>query len=125
MASVATTHQINVPAASMRLSRLRKLLDSRVGQSDSGTGGDDASDLTSKAAKTKAPETPNSKAKRSTPATAKKANGSETETMTPTPTPKNKKRKLAKVEPVENDQTEPDGSIKTRVEDAAEALVQG
>lgn len=93
MASVAAAHHINVPAASMRLSRLRKYLDSRVGQEENGGGKDDAADVTPKA-----PKTPTSKGKGAIPISASKDKGSETNIVTPTPKNKNKKRKIAEVE---------------------------
>lgn len=104
MASVAAAHKINVPAASMRLTRLRKYIDSLTGQQERvGAVSDDASaDKSPKAPET--PKTPKSEGVRGAAIKKEKNEAGEAGAWTPTPTPiavkksKTKKRKVAEME---------------------------
>ena len=79
----------------MRLSRLRKALDSRVGQDGDVEANNDAADVTPKA-----PKTPKNKGRKATPASADKIKACQTEAVTPTPVEKSKKRKIGEGEHV-------------------------
>ena len=102
MASVAAAHNINVPAASMRLTRLRKHLDSLAGQQGrvGAVTNDAIAEKSPKAPET--PKAPKSEGVRDAAIKKEKNEASEVGALTPTPIAvkksKTKKRKIAEME---------------------------
>ena len=94
--AVAALHQINVGAASKRLSRLRQAQESRGKQDREGSEGAADDDMANTS-----PKTPKAKGKKATAASAPKTIGTKVGAITPTTAPKGKKRKLSESKQVD------------------------